>query len=337
MSDNPEAFDPGSASDRDLDECFDVRAAAVSTDLPEDPPPTRDGVVGSMRKPPPEWGQCKYWVSRRDGHIVAMMRASFPTEENTTIAFAEVCVHPRNRRQGLGAALLRVGLAEMRDRDRTTIVGAGLKAGGPGEKWALELGFRESERLVIQLLPLTTLDRRQWPEQIDSGYRLEQWRDASPPDLVASYGRARLAIDDAPRGDRSFQTPNWSVSRVRKLEQEYRELDHDRRVVAAVDRANHEVVGFTELTVYPHRSDIAFQGDTVVVPAHRGRGLGRSMKGANLQWLLAELPNVKSVVTNTDAANVHMIRINHSVGFHDLRTTVWVEVDTADLERRLSR
>jgi mycothiol synthase len=61
------------------------------------------------------------------------------------------------------------------------------------------------------------------------------------------------------------------------------------------------------------------------------------MKAAMMRWLTADRPGVTRVATNTDADNIHMIRVNHHVGYVTEYTVTDVEADLAMLETRLAR
>ena len=105
----------------------------------------------------------------------------------------------------------------------------------------------------------------------------------------------------------------------------------EHRVVAAVYEPSAEVVGFTEIELRPHRADVAFQGETAVVAEHRGHGLGRYIKGHMATWLRSDRPELTRVVTSTAASNVHMIRVNHQIGYTTSRTTLVMSCELSDL------
>lgn len=86
---------------------------------------------------------------------------------------------------------------------------------------------------------------------------------------------------------------------------------------------------------HPHRPQDASQHDTSVVAAHRGHGLGAVMKAAMMRWVVEERPGVERVTTGTAAANAHMLRVNRSLGYRDLRAFAWMESGVAALAERL--
>ena len=137
------------------------------------------------------------------------------------------------------------------------------------------------------------------------------------------------AIHDAPRGDSALLSPEWTVDRVRAAETEALDEDIEERVVVAVHDETGEVVGLTQLQLHPRRPGWGYQRDTVVVEAHRGRALGLAMKAEMLRWLTPL--DLDLVYTGTNADNVHMIAVNHALGFTTVRSLVEVDRTAAGL------
>jgi len=140
---------------------------------------------------------------------------------------------------------------------------------------------------------------------------------------------ARGAIHDAPRGDSALLSPEWTVDRVRAAETEALDEDIEERVVVGVHDETGEVVGLTQLQLHPRRPGWGYQRDTVVLAAHRGRALGLAMKAEMLRWLTPL--DLDLVYTGTNADNVHMIAVNHVLGFTTVRSLVEVDRTAAGL------
>lgn len=73
--------------------------------------------------------------------------------------------------------------------------------------------------------------------------------------------------------------------------------------------------GLTEIQVRSDQPALAYQQDTAVLPEYRGRRLGRFVKASMMRWLMGDRPAIERILTNTDATNVHVIRINHEIGY----------------------
>lgn len=106
---------------------------------------------------------------------------------------------------------------------------------------------------------------------------------------------------------------------------------------AAVHDATGEIAGFTELELTGEAPPRADQGDTAVVPAHRGSGLGMWLKAAMLVRLRADRPDVARIVAGNASSNVHMLRINERLGFRPLARLVEWQGDVPALVDRLGR
>jgi GNAT superfamily N-acetyltransferase len=327
------AFDPTRAGDAELVAYHRFVLAAWPVDFPEDPQPTFDAVIGRLRTPEPEYGQCRHWLAHVDGDLAATAVVAFPEAPNDTMVFVDIRVHPDRRRNGIGRAVLAAVLPAIQASGRGLVTGEGIKDGSPGVGWANALGFHTTQRITMQEVVIADVDPRTWQVDGPPGYRLRHWTDEAPADIVDSYARARSAIHDAPQGA-SFRQPDWTPERIRAAENELREQNIEQRVVVAVHEATGDVAGLTIVHFTPYRPYWAHQQDTAVLQRHRGHGLGRFMKAAMLRRLIAERPGLELAYTTTAADNTHMIRVNHALGYTDLRTMCCVEAATADLCRR---
>ncbi|MBR7837609.1 GNAT family N-acetyltransferase, partial [Actinospica durhamensis] len=205
---------------------------------------------------------------------------------------------------------------------------------GAGERWAVAAGFEVVHRSVTQSLEVASVDPRRWHVSSPAGYYTLRWRGAAPEDVVESFVRSRVAVDDAPRGAVSRKLPDWTVASLRAQEAGYRERAFEYFVVAAC-REDGEVVGFTEILVHPSEPTMAMQQFTAVLPEHRGHGLGRVVKAEMMRWLMAAGTEIATVTTSTAAANVHMRQVNEQLGYVTTRSAAVVEGDVAAVAARI--
>jgi GNAT superfamily N-acetyltransferase len=312
-----------------------LRADIWAVDYPESPAYPFDAVVSQLRNPGPEYGTCRYWAAYHDGRLIGTARAGFPRSPNAHLAFLEVMVHPGVRRNGVGTGLLSAVLPTVREQARGVVAGGGMKDDSAGASWTHGLGFTVRQRVCMQEIVIADVDPARWQVEPPAGYRLERWTGPAPVELIVSYARARQVIHDAPRGESTYDLPEWTVERVREAERELLDRHTEQLVAVAVDESTGEVAGLTIVRFYPQRPQRAEQQDTAVLKEHRGRGLGRFLKAAMTRWLVAEKPELESIYTATAADNVHMIRVNHEVGYTTTRIMRSVEVDTAELAATL--
>ena len=326
-------FDP--SSDADMAEHYAVTVAVAEEDFPGEQRPTLDEYARMAREPMGFWGPIRRWVAREGGHIVAAGSATYPEHENRHGTITRVAVRPDRRRRGIGTALLRAMLPDLRIDGRTVVIGYGIKADASGEAWARELGFVRTQANARQVLTIADVDPALWERPVADGFRLEYWTDAAPEALLAEYARARTAIQDAPHGESTLAFPDWTPERVRTEEAHMRSRGAEVHVIAAVHETSGRVVGFTELELRAARSDVASQLDTAVVAEFRGHGLGLAVKGAMMRRLTAEHPAIEAVYSLNDCDNTHMIRVNHALGYVTKAVMADVELDAAELVKRL--
>jgi GNAT superfamily N-acetyltransferase len=310
-------FDPVARPDAELQGIFEVVAAANALDSPELPPVTLESIAGRLRHPQPNLAPARRWSARQDGRDVALASLYFPPAENNKLGILELVVHPDARRGGVGTAVLRAIAPALRADGRKVVESWNIPKDSVGEHFARALDFRVACTTVFQVLSLRDVDRTALAIEPAAGYSLQSWHGAAPDDLVESYAYTRWAIADGPFGRSAYQFPDWTSQRVREAEADQAQLKTEHRVVAAVRQDSGEVVGFTELQLYPHRQDTAYQGDTAVLPEHRGHGPGFCVKASMLRWLLDEHPRREQLYTSTAATNSYMIGVNHRLGYRD--------------------
>jgi GNAT superfamily N-acetyltransferase len=315
---------------------FEVAAASRAIDQPDEEPTTVERVISRLRNPFPGFGPQLHWIALLDGQAVAVAFAYFPEAENSSLVLPVITVHPEWRRQGIGTTMLEAMLPEFHRRGRSLLEGWQLSRGGPGERWAHALGFQTAKATLMQCLVIADVDATRWEAGVPAGYRTRRWIGSAPEELLTSVARVRSAIHDAPVGESDYSSPQWTPARVREAEAELRDRNVEQRVVAAVHEASGEVVALTEVQLPPDRADWAYQQDTVVVAAHRGHGLGLGVKCEMVRWLVEDRPRLERFYTNTSADNVHMIRINHRMGYHDVQASVAVNSDIASVRAALA-
>ncbi|MFI9380059.1 GNAT family N-acetyltransferase [Kutzneria sp. NPDC052558] len=298
---------------------YDVWSASYA-DWNDEPFGDYDTIVAAVRNPLTTFGPQLHWAAYEDGRMVGHCQLSLPSD--STVGMAKVTVHPDFRRRGIGAALLRAALPTLRSHGRTTLEGWSLTKDGPGHRWAARRGFATVHETVLQRLMIDEVDQSLWDVPDVAGYRTVSWNDRAPDDLVASYAAVQDAIQDAPLGDTGFRYARWTADRVRRAEDERRSQGIEQRVVVAVSSSTGEVVAYTEIDL--RRKDRAVQLGTAVLPAHRGHGLGRLIKARMARWLRADRPDLDRVLTTTASSNVHMIDVNHRIGFTTTRTMLVV-------------
>jgi GNAT superfamily N-acetyltransferase len=120
-------------------------------------------------------------------------------------------------------------------------------------------------------------------------------------------------VQEAPSGDAPLENEFWDVGRVRREEETW---EAQQRVpqVSVAQAADGTLVGHTQL-VFSLDSESVYQWDTLVLPEHRGHGLGLALKVFTMQEAADLLEGRRRIHTYNAASNVHMIAVNEKLGF----------------------
>lgn len=171
------------------------------------------------------------------------------------------------------------------------------------------------------------LDVTELPEigEVPAGYELVTWTGRTPDEFVERYAAGLNAIADASFGDTALNSGGYTVDRVRREESTVLAAGGDRWVMLVLHHG--EIAGVTVVQRYTVQPNTAEQLHTVVVPAHRGKGLGRLVKAR----MMHELTGIEVIYTRTSSENRHMRRLNHSLGYQDQYVYLAVQAKIADL------
>jgi RimJ/RimL family protein N-acetyltransferase len=155
---------------------------------------------------------------------------------------------------------------------------------------------------------------------VADGYAIHAWRGAAPDAWVQDYVDVRRLInEEAPSGESGLENEFWDVARVRSEEAMWAEQGRTPQVCIAVSDEG-EVVGHTQL-LFPSDGAEVYQWDTLVLPMHRGHGLGLALKVTAMQEAADLLEGRRRITTYNAAGNEPMIRVNEALGF---RQVAWV-------------
>jgi GNAT superfamily N-acetyltransferase len=257
-------------------------------------------------------------VALLDGEPAGTVTLDLPTRDNLSVANLDVIVHPALRRRGLGRWLLDWGIAEAQRLDRSRIwlqVPGPLDGTAPGERLMREIGAKpalDECRRLLDLHSTALLD----PSPVAAGYRMEQWVDRTPDELVddVAYLNGRMSTD-APLGDMTMEPEVWDADRVREKEALGRATNRLHLLTAAVHEATGDVAGLTAISVSRSRPVVGYQWETIVDPAHRGHRLGLALKTWNHHQLADRSPGTRYVNTWNADSNSFMVSVNELCGF----------------------
>ncbi|MET9482726.1 GNAT family N-acetyltransferase [Streptomyces sp. NPDC006638] len=305
-------------TDAETDAWHAVITAAHVLDLPASvPEPSRSETAGKLRLPPVGGRNVHVVSTAADGSYDGVASLLLFTEEpHLRTAFLDVLVvRPDARRGGVGAALWTAIRDELAAAGRTS-VSTVLELGGAGEAFVDSLGFANTLPLGWYVMRVRqTLD--EVPEPVlPAGLRFADWSGVVPDELAEGFARAHDAREDTPGGAPEERATSWDVRRVRAAARLIEDRGGAILTSAVLDTtAGDAVVGYTELVLRDPAATRAVQYDTVVVPSHRGRGLGRAVKRHLLGTLHELHPGIREISTTVADGNTSMIAVNEGLGY----------------------
>ena len=236
------------------------------------------------------------------------------------------------------AAVLAELLRRARADGRTSVIAWGDHTPAANAFWTglgAELRYTEQE----SRLDLAAVDPELMAHWIAAGpvdLELVHWSRRCPEDRIDALVATANAMNDAPTDDLEIADTTVDAAMVRAEIEARAARGLEYHGVLAVT-ADGEAAGTTEVFVNRHRPAASWQWSTVVLPAHRGRGIGRWLKAAMWQRLRATEPEVTGLQTGNAASNAHMLAINTEMGFQPTHLTGCWQADLGILDTALVR
>ena len=240
------------------------------------------------------------------------------------------------RRRGLGRCWVPMILRLMKEHGCTVLtVSTEEDDGHAFLKWLgadARLIERES-RLVFTQLDWQMV--KQWVqegERRNPDTKLILYEDRVPAEVLPEFCRALTAmvdtapVEDLDHGGEVF-TPETEEERVSQLA-----LMKGVRHTYITKESGGAISGITDVVYMPYEGDRIRQGFTGVGTAYRGRGLGKWVKAAMLQYLLGKYPDTRWVMTGNAKSNDPMLAINYKLGFRLHRENVTYQISKEKLE-----
>lgn len=250
-------------------------------------------------------------VARLDGALVGAAGADVDPADPAEV---EISVLPAHRRQGIGTALAAAVRGAL--TGHAAVIQAETYS-EEGVAFARAQGLRvanQEHRLLLDLpLDPALLQAEARPAR---GIEVRTWQGACPEECLEDWARLTTQMEaDVPMGDLTRPASRADVSEIRR--NELRMHAQGWTLVRGLAHDGGAAVGYTEIFVNRHDPEILTQDDTLVDRDHRGRGIGRALKLANLENLAAA-PEAKSsrwVQTYTALDNAPMLALNRALGF----------------------
>lgn len=263
-----------------------------------------DGIVHWFETQP-ERACVAGWVAVEDEEVVGWARARLLWKTSTPgVGEVWAFVPPRARGRGHGGRLVEAALAHLRDAGARVLESWAVI--DDGRRFLEARGFRPGRSQRVLVLDLAGVEA---PEPAPpAGVRVLPLREVldRPREL---HELDAAAVADVPE---TFVYDDVRYDEWRRTELGNPALELDGSFVAL---AGELPVAYA--FVYADRAaGVAANDMTGTLPAYRRRGLARLVKLATIRWARAE--GFGRFVTESDDANVGMLRLNESLGYQQV-------------------
>lgn len=258
-----------------------------------------------------------------EGEPVGLLRMMFwDIEGSRDLSVCNLEVVPAHRRRRVATRLLDHAVAECIDRGKPTMIGTGVLSDATRGFWEIWLGLpcglieRESQLVLGDVDPELM---QGWVDQRRAragDYRLTHVRGSFPPELRKAVATLNTAMNDAPLDDLDVDREIWSAADV-GAEDELRRLRGEIRWATLAFAPDGGPAGLTAVLLNDDDPTFGVQTNTVVLDAHRERGIARWLKADMWQRLRADRPELTSLLVENAASNDAMLGINDAMGFRE--------------------
>jgi GNAT superfamily N-acetyltransferase len=252
---------------------------------------------------------------------VGVLAVDLPTRDNLHLIWAQIWVHPDDRRRGHGSVIMNEVLRIARQTNRNTIW-VGTAEDDQGARFFVEkFGFRYASHDARRRQLLADVDQsevqRLWAlaETTAADYCLERLQPPIADDVLGELVEVTAAINDAPMGALTYEDEKFDGQRLADFETAVKGRGEREYRVLARQRKTGEVGGHTMVAVHPLRPEVGGQADTAVARQHRGHRLGLLLKIDMMHWLADVEPQLKIIETWNNVDNNFMINVNEALGY----------------------
>ncbi|MGH3736634.1 MAG: GNAT family N-acetyltransferase [Micromonosporaceae bacterium] len=328
-------WDPKSAATADIEAWLDLLNDVLPCDIPDEPAWRMDYLREYLAVNMPEERRLM-WFAEVDGKVIGSASLLLVRGDAGVV---NLFVRPEARRGGAGRELL-TAVAWRANAERRRSLMVEVIEDTSGVKFYEACGFQRTLTEIRHRLALADVE---WPRaeqlsgQLANGYRVDYLDGGPGEEHLEAYARAKLNLRHLPGDDADTdQLVGIEASRLRASIATLKRRGMRPHVVVAWHEPTRQVAGLTELVVPTHRPERADQYDTLVVPAHRGYGLGLAMKAKMLLVVREAEPDVRDVVTWQTLEMEQMAKVNSVLGFAPDREWYEYEADVPTLLAHLS-
>lgn len=290
------------------------------------------------------------FVAFEDAAPVGVAFVELPQRDNRHVAFISVVVSAAHRGRGVGTALHEAAVVEARSAGRDTLQAWTWEADAPrGSRW---LRATEGEGAIdptgasarfllgrgYRLVQVETISGMSLPEQavldLEAAaaravtapeYDLVQWSGATPVEWLDDMAHLMEVMStDMPMGESALEPELTDATRVQSQDEALARGGCEWLYTAVRHVPTGRLVGFTRFVHEPGKP--LEQWETIVVGAHRGRGLGWFAKTHSHASVRGLWPLAERLVTGNASENSHILAINRRLGYRPIAASGWFEL-----------
>lgn len=310
-----------------------------------DDPLKPDEVVTVHMTHPDSFDLREYFEMSQDGVMVTWFSGETVTpanpeyETNKHLYWADAYVRREHRRRGVATRWLQV-LARQMDEHGCTVVGI-TAAHADAHAFLRWLGADAKLEELDSRLDLTAVDwalMERWVsdgQERSPGTRLEIYDGGVPTEALEDFAAQRsIMLNTIPVDD-------LDIGKIVVTPEKVREWQEKARLMGIVEHnvltrePDGTVSGMTDVEWTPYGRSLIQQQFTGVLPAARGRGIGKWIKAAMLLHLRKLYPDAKWISTENANSNAPMLKINRAMGFKPYRRTVEYQMTREQLEAKI--
>lgn len=329
------------ASERDLAAINEVSNEVMAEWRPLDAPRPLTHRVAEARQLPPVYAERTWLVEDDRGRPVAEAGCWYHGEASfggaPVLEIESLNVIRRWRRRRIGSTLLRLMAEYAEENGRTHMQGRVRSPIPAGAAFAAALGGRPGLEQRESELDLSELD----VEMIDAwiaggpvhapGYEIVFMTDGYDPTRLAAIAATYDAMEDMPHDDLHAGTQRKTVEQLAGADAMLAGSGEVRWSAFARQVGVDDFAGVTDVFIRSWDPAIVHQGNTGVLPAHRGLRLGWWLKAAMARKIIDELPAARVIRTGNAFSNTHMLAINDAMGFAVTSVTTTWELNVKDV------
>lgn len=290
----------------------------------------------------PGMTQHRYAVHDATGTVAALGGGRYPSDgTNPGLLLTTIRVLPAFRRKGIATMILSRLVDLAAELGRSRIQGFFFDTVPAGRQFARAVGAEERLDFHENVIRVADLDRdlmRSWSEigaERAPGYTIELFEGPVPESRLSDIAHLYHVLERDMPMSQDFEPREWSADRVAQ-EQEHYLGGADSIAALAVHEDTHTAVGMSQMI--RRKSDPTTWSVTVTMvdPDHRGKSIGKWVKGTVNIAALESWEGGVYEETGNAFTNEAMLAINHAMGFEHEFTITDCSVSIEDARGYLS-